>query len=155
MIFEAQNNVILTIAVWEGEGGGYSRGKGDRVPQGREDGRREREGRRGQGGKENEKEDKEDDCSDDETDDESVKDEEIIEENYFKITSGFNNHNQNYKNNESTIVDILCDKKFEREGKISELIRSLRNNFPALEGDKVTFIGSTFLKYGENDPYLG
>ncbi len=105
---------------------------------------------------EKEKEDKEneDDCSDDETDDESVKDEEIIEENYFKINSGFNNHNQNYKNKESTIVDILCDKKFEREGKISELIRSLRNNFPALEGDKVTFIGSTFLKYGENDPYL-
>ena len=48
----------------------------------------------------------------------------------------------------------MCDKKFEREGKISELIRSLRNNFPALEGDKVTFIGSTFMKYGEKDPYL-
>ena len=48
----------------------------------------------------------------------------------------------------------MCDKKFEREGKINELIRSLRNNFPALEGDKVTFIGSTFMNYGEKDPYL-
>jgi DNA polymerase elongation subunit (family B) len=60
----------------------------------------------------------------------------------------------NYKNKQSTIIDILCDKKFEREGKINELIRSLRNNFPALEGDKVTFIGSTFMKYGSNEPYL-
>jgi DNA polymerase elongation subunit (family B) len=51
-------------------------------------------------------------------------------------------------------VDILCDKKFEREDKINELIRTLRNNFPALEGDKVTFIGSTLMKYGDNDPYL-
>jgi DNA polymerase elongation subunit (family B) len=59
-----------------------------------------------------------------------------------------------YTNKESTIVDIMCDKKFEREGKINELIRSLRNNFPALEGDKVTFIGSTFTRYGEQEPYL-
>lgn len=29
-----------------------------------------------------------------------------------------------------------------------------RAKFPLLEGDKVTFIGSTFLRYGESDPYL-
>jgi len=29
-----------------------------------------------------------------------------------------------------------------------------RANFPLLEGDKVTFIGSTFLRYGESEPYL-
>jgi DNA polymerase elongation subunit (family B) len=99
------------------------------------------------------KEDKEEkgDDDDDETDDEQ---EEVEEEKYFKIGSGFNNYNQNYKNKESTIVDIMCDQKFEREGKINELIRSLRNNFPALEGDKVTFIGSTFMNYGSTDPYL-
>jgi DNA polymerase elongation subunit (family B) len=86
------------------------------------------------------------------SDDDSDGENEIIEEpKYFKIQSGFNHH---YKNKESTIVDIMCDKKFDRDGKISELIRSLRNHFPALEGDKVTFIGSTFLKYGEQDPYL-
>jgi DNA polymerase elongation subunit (family B) len=91
------------------------------------------------------------DGDDDDSDDEVV--EEVEEEKYFKIGSGFN-YNQNYKNKESTIVDIMCDQKFEREGKINELIRSLRNNFPALEGDKVTFIGSTFMKYGSTDPYL-
>ena len=61
---------------------------------------------------------------------------------------------QGYKDVESTIVNIMCDKKFEREGKINELIRTLRNHFPALEGDKVTFIGSTFMNYGDKDPYL-
>jgi len=97
---------------------------------------------------------KEEDVDENGSDDDSDAEGEIIEEpKYFKIQSGFN-PNQNYKNKESTIVDIMCDKKFEREGKINELIRSLRNQFPALEGDKVTFIGSTFLKYGEQDPYL-
>ena len=96
------------------------------------------------------KEEKEDNVdSDDESDDEGNE----VEEKYYKIGSGFN-INQNYKNKESTIVDIMCDKKFEREGKINELIRSLRNNFPALEGDKVTFIGSTLMNYGDKDPYL-
>jgi DNA polymerase elongation subunit (family B) len=95
---------------------------------------------------------KSDDGSDDES--EGEPEEPMEEEKGFKIGSGFNNFNQSYKNKESTIVDIMCDKKFEREGKINELIRSLRNHFPALEGDKVTFIGSTFVKYGEQEPYL-
>jgi len=78
----------------------------------------------------------------------------VIEEpeHVFRVGSGFKP--ETYKNKQSTIVDILCDKKFEREGKINELILSLRNNFPSLEGDKVTFIGSTFVRYGEKDPYL-
>jgi DNA polymerase elongation subunit (family B) len=99
-----------------------------------------------------EKEEKEKEAEGDD-DDDSDDEEEVEEEKYFKIGSGFN-YNQNYKNRESTIVDIMCDQKFEREGKINELIRSLRNNFPALEGDKVTFIGSTFMNYGSTDPYL-
>ena len=93
----------------------------------------------------------------DDSDNESV-DEVVEEEKYFKPTSVFNYNKNSYnevrKNKESTIVDILCDKKFEREGKINELIRTLRNNFPALEGDKVTFIGSTLMKYGDSEPYL-
>jgi DNA polymerase elongation subunit (family B) len=82
-------------------------------------------------------------------------DNELVEEeptNYFKVGSGFKP--ESYKNKQSTIVDIMCDKKFDREGKINELIVSLRNHFPALEGDKVTFIGSTFVRYGEKEPYL-
>jgi DNA polymerase elongation subunit (family B) len=59
-----------------------------------------------------------------------------------------------------TIVNLLCDKKIARDIKIEELNNSLtpkenvKNNiFPKLEGDKVTFIGSTFMNYGDKDPY--
>jgi DNA polymerase elongation subunit (family B) len=74
--------------------------------------------------------------------------------NYFKKTE----IKQNY-----TIIDIICDKKISREEKINLINLSLtppknailnKNGFPELEGDKVTFIGSTFMKYGEPEPYL-
>ena len=100
-----------------------------------------------------EKEDNEDGLSDAGSDAGSDTDQIAEEpEHYFKVGSGFKP--EGYKNKQSTIVDIMCDKKFDREGKINELIVSLRNHFPALEGDKVTFIGSTFVRYGEKDPYL-
>jgi DNA polymerase elongation subunit (family B) len=57
-----------------------------------------------------------------------------------------------YNDKKATIVDILCDKKFEREGKLNELNESLKKVFPKLEGDKVTFIGSTFMNFGEKEP---
>ena len=94
-------------------------------------------------------------ANDDANDDDDEEGRGVIEEEperYFKVGNGFKP--EMYKNKQSTIVDIMCDKKFEREGKITELILSLRNNFPALEGDKVTFIGSTFVNYGEKEPYL-
>jgi DNA polymerase elongation subunit (family B) len=97
-------------------------------------------------------EDKPEDDNDNDDDNASDSDadiEESEEPKYFKVFT-----TESYKNKQSTIVDILCDKKFEREGKITELILSLRNNFPPLEGDKVTFIGSTFVRYGEKEPYL-
>jgi DNA polymerase elongation subunit (family B) len=58
-----------------------------------------------------------------------------------------------------TVVELLCDKTLTREEKLNELNKSLsdkrrEHNFPQLEGDKVTFIGSTFLKSGEKEPYL-
>ena len=60
-----------------------------------------------------------------------------------------------YPDKAATIIDILCNKKFEREGKITELTISFKSiKFPELEGDKVTFIGSTFLRYGDKEPYL-
>jgi DNA polymerase elongation subunit (family B) len=100
---------------------------------------------------EGKKEDGDGDSSDDDADDTEEK--EICDNvKYYKIGSGFGR--DTYKNRESNIVDIMCDTKFEREGKINELIRSLRNNFPPLEGDKVTFIGSTFMTYGEQVPHL-
>ena len=59
-----------------------------------------------------------------------------------------------YADKKATIVDILLDKKYEREGKLNELNISLISIFPKLEGDKVTFIGSTFMNYGNKDPHL-
>jgi DNA polymerase elongation subunit (family B) len=61
---------------------------------------------------------------------------------------------KSYSKKTATIIDILCDNKFDREGKLTEVNVSLNTVFPKLEGDKVTFIGSTFLRYGEIDPYM-
>ena len=63
-------------------------------------------------------------------------------------------HVKTYSAKKATIVDILCDKNFERDGKLVELNVSLNANFPRLEGDKVTFIGSTFMNYGDKVPYM-
>ena len=52
------------------------------------------------------------------------------------------------------IIDLILDKKFERDEKIEEINVSLDSTFPKLEGDKVTFIGSTFMKYGDEEPYM-
>ena len=66
----------------------------------------------------------------------------------------YNGYVKSYTDKKATIVDILCDKKFEREGKLVELNESLKKIFPKLEGDKCTFIGSTFMKYGDTEPYF-
>jgi DNA polymerase elongation subunit (family B) len=95
-----------------------------------------------------EKEEGDADGEDSDSDGEQVEEDE--QPKYYTIMKSA----ESYKNKQSTIVDILGDKKFDREGKINELILSLRNNFPPLEGDKVTFIGSTFVRYGEKEPYL-
>ena len=68
--------------------------------------------------------------------------------------SGFTKKTKLVKPTTETIVDILCDKKFDRDSKLVELNILLNSLFPRLEGDKVTFIGSTFLRYGEAEPYL-
>ena len=53
-----------------------------------------------------------------------------------------------------TIIDILFDKMLSRETKINKTLESLDAVFPKLEGDKVTFIGSTFMTYGEKEPNM-
>ena len=57
-------------------------------------------------------------------------------------------------NQECTVVDMMKDTAFDKESKTNELQKGLNHLFPKLEGDKVTFIGSTFVHYGENKPYL-
>jgi DNA polymerase elongation subunit (family B) len=66
----------------------------------------------------------------------------------------YNKYVKTYADKKATIVDILCDKKFDREGKLNELNISLNSKFPKLEGDKCTFIGSTFMNYGSVDPHF-
>ena len=57
-----------------------------------------------------------------------------------------------------TILDILKTNKHTRDEKIQWINHVLSEpdilGFPPLEGDKVTFIGSTFMRYGEPEPYL-
>jgi len=65
-----------------------------------------------------------------------------------------NKYIKSYTDKKATIIDIICDKKFEREGKLNELNVSLNAKFPKLEGDKCTFIGSTFMNYGNKDPHF-
>lgn len=66
----------------------------------------------------------------------------------------YKNNVKKYSDAKATIVDILCDKKFEREGKLNEINLSLKSVFPKLEGDKVTFIGSTFMNFGDVEPRM-
>jgi DNA polymerase elongation subunit (family B) len=56
--------------------------------------------------------------------------------------------------NATTVIDVLTDQKLNRDEKIQILNDVMTLLFPQLEGDKVTFIGSTFLRYGETEPYL-
>ena len=54
------------------------------------------------------------------------------------------------------LVTLLNNPKHTREEKIKIVSDTLGSIFPKVEGDKVTFIGSTFVKYGQNAnrPYL-
>jgi DNA polymerase elongation subunit (family B) len=59
-----------------------------------------------------------------------------------------------YTKRTATVVDLLNDAAETRDTKLMELTRTLTDIFPKLKGDIVTFIGSTFVKYGEDKPYL-
>ena len=54
------------------------------------------------------------------------------------------------------LTALLSNPKHSRETKITIVSDTLGSIFPKVEGDKVTFIGSTFVKYGQNNnlPYL-
>jgi len=56
---------------------------------------------------------------------------------------------------DKSIADMLQSSGLDRETKINHMNDALLlAKFPPVEGDKVTFIGSTFLRYGEARPYL-
>ena len=52
------------------------------------------------------------------------------------------------------LIDIILDNTITRDQKTEKLNAVLNNILPPLEGDKTTFIGSTFTRYGEETPYL-
>jgi DNA polymerase elongation subunit (family B) len=52
------------------------------------------------------------------------------------------------------LIDILLNKTYDRDTKIQITNNTITNIFPQLKGDQVTFIGSTFMKYGDTNPYL-
>ena len=73
-------------------------------------------------------------------------------------TNNKNNKNMS-KGTKIDLVGILQSQDYTREQKINILNKLLYDSeqggpFPKLEGDKVTFIGSTFMRYGETEPYL-
>ena len=51
------------------------------------------------------------------------------------------------------IVEYLLEDSHTREEQINALDILLLSKLPALEGDKVTFIGSTFINYGKKEPH--
>ena len=53
-----------------------------------------------------------------------------------------------------SIAEMMEDSSADREMRIAELTKTLSAIFPKLKGDIVTFIGSTFLRYGEEKPYM-
>ena len=53
-----------------------------------------------------------------------------------------------------SLFEIIFNKTLDRETRIQILTRHFDTcKFPKLKGDEVTFIGSTFMLYGENAPY--
>jgi len=54
----------------------------------------------------------------------------------------------------NTIIDMLLSDNYDRDEKIQLTNDVMTRLFPRLEGDKITFIGSTFMRYGEPETYL-
>ena len=53
-----------------------------------------------------------------------------------------------------TLLEVVNHPKLTRDVKIQVINEFLTSVFPHLQGDQVTFIGSTFLRYGDPEPYL-
>ena len=54
----------------------------------------------------------------------------------------------------TTIAKFLSDSTVDRESKLNQLTKMFdESKLPSLKGDEVTFIGSTFINYGDPEPY--
>ena len=67
-----------------------------------------------------------------------------------------NKSNKNKNNRQQTMIDVLkaTSAMMTLDEKVNQLNVLLSNVFPPVKGDKVTFIGSTFTRYGEPESYL-
>jgi DNA polymerase elongation subunit (family B) len=52
------------------------------------------------------------------------------------------------------LLEFLNDKKLDSGKKLEIIDEALTEIWPSLEGDKVTFIGTTFIRVGESEPFL-
>jgi DNA polymerase elongation subunit (family B) len=103
--------------------------------------------------------------SDDEVDDEDDVDDTSYNHNTIEEVTYKKTYKAGHKDTESNILEIINDTTSVRNTKVLELTKCFGqhnpNNlnkweglFPEVEGDKVTFIGSTIRKNGEPTPYL-
>ena len=77
------------------------------------------------------------------------------EEEDYEETNVFKKNNKKILiSKETTIVELLDDVSVPREEKLNEITIVFDSILPKLEGDKVTFIGSTFIRHGDDEPYL-
>jgi DNA polymerase elongation subunit (family B) len=97
-------------------------------------------------------EDEDEDEADDQIEDYSDYEDEICNDEYEEDTSKTTTTSKK-KTPKKTVIDLLLANDLNRDDKIQKLTASMGKSFPKLEGDKVTFIGSTFLRYGEKMPY--
>ena len=58
-----------------------------------------------------------------------------------------------YNKKEINILSIIKDDLCDYNTKIFELNNALTKFYPSLEGDIITFIGMSFIRYGEDNPY--
>ena len=87
--------------------------------------------------------------------------EDIDEDSSTRNSRGINNIKKkiskpvsNRSDSKKGVIELLL-LDITRDEKIRFLTNAFEQvNFPKLEGDKVTFIGSTFMRYGESEPYL-
>ena len=98
------------------------------------------------------------DCTDDldasESDDEQGYINEGLSENITEETTKKTRKKKKSDASGLTILSLLNNDKIEREVKINTLTVELTGLFPSLKGDEVTFIGTTFWRYGEPEPFM-
>ena len=78
-----------------------------------------------------------------------------VDEDEDENENGSSSYRKNLDIDVENVVDMINNGSIKREDKLDKITEVFKSvGFPELEGDKVTFIGSTFLRYGDEKPYL-